>query len=95
MGTSMPDSFRTNPDIGRLFPNFVELERNIISAACIHEFMHLVAIKKSVYEKYPFVATSLFNAFNTAKEDRAGTDVQSAGVALHDTMAAARYRRNS
>jgi 4,5-dihydroxyphthalate decarboxylase len=30
--------------------------------------MHLVAIKKSIYEKYPFVATSLFNAFQRAKE---------------------------
>ena len=30
--------------------------------------MHLVAIRKDVYEKYPFVATSLYNAFCESKE---------------------------
>ena len=30
--------------------------------------MHLVAIRKDIYEKYPFVATSLFNAFSRAKD---------------------------
>ena len=30
--------------------------------------MHLVAIKKSLYERHPFIATSLFNAFQRAKE---------------------------
>ena len=28
IGTSMPESFRTNPDIARLFPDFVERERD-------------------------------------------------------------------
>ena len=30
--------------------------------------MHLVAIKRSVLDQHPFVATSLFNAFNDSKE---------------------------
>src|ERR1700742_2126478 len=68
MGTSMPESFRTNPDIGRLFPDFVERERDHYKRTKIYPIMHLVAIKKSVYEKYPFVATSLFYAFQRAKE---------------------------
>ena len=68
MGTSMPESFRTNPDIGRLFPDFVELEKDHYKRTKIYPIMHLVAIKKSIYEKYPFVATSLFNAFQRAKE---------------------------
>ncbi len=68
MGTSMPESFRTNPNIGRLFPDFVERERDHYKRTKIYPIMHLVAIKKSIYEKYPFVATSLFNAFQRAKE---------------------------
>jgi 4,5-dihydroxyphthalate decarboxylase len=68
MGTSMPESFRSNPDIARLFPNFVELEKEYYKRTRIYPIMHLVAIKKSIYEKYPFVATSLFNAFQRAKE---------------------------
>jgi 4,5-dihydroxyphthalate decarboxylase len=30
--------------------------------------MHLVAIRKQVYERYPFVATSLYNAFVESKK---------------------------
>jgi 4,5-dihydroxyphthalate decarboxylase len=68
IGTSMPESYRTNPDIARLFPNFVELEKEYYKRTKIYPIMHLVAIKKSIYEKYPFVATSLFNAFQKAKD---------------------------
>ena len=31
--------------------------------------MHLVAIKRSVLERHPFIATSLFNAFNDSKAE--------------------------
>ncbi len=40
MGTSMPESFRTNPDIGRLFPDFVELEKDYYkrtAGAALHD----------------------------------------------------------
>ena len=68
IGTSMPESFRTNPDVARLFPNFVELEKEYYKRTKIYPIMHLIAIRKSVYEKHPFVATSLFNTFQRAKE---------------------------
>jgi 4,5-dihydroxyphthalate decarboxylase len=68
IGTSMPESFRTNPDVARLFPNFVDLEKEYYKRTKIYPIMHLIAIRKSVYEKYPFVATSLFNVFQRAKE---------------------------
>jgi 4,5-dihydroxyphthalate decarboxylase len=68
MGTSMPESYRTNPDVARLFPDFVEREKDSYQRTKIYPIMHLVAIKRSIYEKHPFVATSLFNAFQRAKE---------------------------
>src|ERR1700692_331151 len=68
LGTSLPEEIRGNPDIVRLFPNDVDLDKNIYKRKKIYPIMHLVAIKKSVYERYPFVATSLFNAFQRAKE---------------------------
>ena len=68
IGTSMPESYRTNPDIARLFPDFVAVEKDYYKRTRICPIMHLVAIKKSIYERHPFVATSLFNAFQRAKE---------------------------
>ena len=67
LGTSLPESIRTNPDIGRLFPNYVELEKEYYKRTGIYPIMHLIAIRKDIYERYPFVATSLYNAFVKAK----------------------------
>jgi 4,5-dihydroxyphthalate decarboxylase len=68
LGTSLPNAFRTNPDIVRLFPDFVEREKEYYTRTKIFPIMHLVAIRKDVYEKHPFVAASLYNAFNKSKE---------------------------
>ena len=67
LGTSLPEAVRTHPDIARLFPNYVELEKEYYRKTRIYPIMHLVAIKREIYERYPFVATSLYNAFERAK----------------------------
>jgi 4,5-dihydroxyphthalate decarboxylase len=67
LGTSLPEAIRTNPDIARLFPDYVELEKAYYKRTGIYPIMHLVAIKKDIHERYPFVATSLYNAFVEAK----------------------------
>ena len=68
LGTSLPDEIRTNPDIVRLFPNYVALDKDLYKRKGIYPIMHLVAIKKSIYERYPFVATSLYDAFVKSKK---------------------------
>jgi 4,5-dihydroxyphthalate decarboxylase len=68
LGTSLPEAIRTNPDIQRLFPDFVDLEKDYYKRTGIFPIMHLVAIKKEVHEKYPFVATSLYDAFEKSKK---------------------------
>ncbi len=68
LGTSLPEEIRTNPDVARLFPNYVELDKDLYKRKGIYPIMHLVAIKKSVYERYPFIATSLYDAFVKSKE---------------------------
>ena len=68
LGTSLPEEIRTNPDIVRLFPNYVEVDTDLWKRKGIYPIMHTVAIKKSVYERYPFVATSLYDAFVKAKK---------------------------
>ena len=68
LGTSLPEAIRTNPDITRLFPNYVDMEREYYKCTGIYPIMHLVAIKKDIYERYPFVASSLYDAFVESKK---------------------------
>ena len=68
LGTSLPNEIRTNPDVVRLFPNYVDVDKDLYRRKKIYPIMHLVAIKKSVYERYPFVATSLYDAFVKSKQ---------------------------
>ena len=59
---SIPEPYGRNPSIQRLFPNFREVEANYYKRTRIFPIMHVLAIKREVYEKHPFVATSLYNA---------------------------------
>ena len=68
LGTSLPNEIRTNPDVVRLFPDYVERDKDLYRRKKIYPIMHLVVIKKSVYECYPFVATSLYDAFVKSKQ---------------------------
>jgi 4,5-dihydroxyphthalate decarboxylase len=45
-----------------------KLKRHIIKETGIFPIMHTVVIRREIHEKYPFVATSLCNAFNDAKD---------------------------
>jgi 4,5-dihydroxyphthalate decarboxylase len=67
LGTSLPESIRHNPDIARLFPDYVEDEKAYYKRTGIYPIMHLIAIKRELYERHPFIATSLYNAFVQAK----------------------------
>jgi 4,5-dihydroxyphthalate decarboxylase len=68
IGTSLPEAIRRNPDIGRLFPDFVELEKAYYKRTGIFPIMHLIAIRREIYERYPFVASSLYDAFVESKK---------------------------
>jgi 4,5-dihydroxyphthalate decarboxylase len=68
LGTSLPDEIRSNPDVVRLFLDYVERDKELYRRKKIYPIMHLVAIKKTVYERYPFVATSLYDAFVKSKQ---------------------------
>ncbi len=59
---SIPEPYGRNPVVQRLFPNFREVEAEYFKRTRIFPIMHVLAIKRSVYEKHPFVATSLYNA---------------------------------
>ncbi len=62
-----PD-FPANPDIVRLFPNFRAIERDLYARTKVHPIMHLLAIRRSVYERHPWIAAALYKAFVKAKD---------------------------
>jgi 4,5-dihydroxyphthalate decarboxylase len=68
IGSNVPKALGRNPRIARLFPNFPEVEADYYRRTGIYPIMHLVALKREVHERYPFVATSLYNAFCQAKD---------------------------
>ncbi len=68
IGTGLPESARTNSNVQRLFPNFHELERDYYQHTRIFPIMHLIAFRRDVYERQPFIASSMFNAINDSKQ---------------------------
>ncbi len=65
----MPPSFRAgHPDVIRLFPNYPEVEREYFRLTGVFPIMHTVVLQKAFYEQFPWVAVSLFQAFEVAKQ---------------------------
>jgi 4,5-dihydroxyphthalate decarboxylase len=57
-----------NPAIARLFPNYREVEEAYFDETGIYPIMHTIAIKRDVYEEYPWVARNLMTAFEEARD---------------------------
>jgi 4,5-dihydroxyphthalate decarboxylase len=68
IGTHVPDSLKTSPDVVRLFPDFREVEKDYYRRTGIFPIMHLIAIRREAYEKHPFIAKSLYTAFCQSKQ---------------------------
>lgn len=79
VGTVLPKAFEHNPDVVRLFPNYREIERDYYRRTRIFPIMHLIAMRRDVYEEHPFVASSLFDAFCLSK-DRARARMRDLGT---------------
>jgi len=68
IGSSPPRSFQTgSPKVARLFPNYQEIELDYYRRTGIFPIMHIIVIKREIYEKAPWVAVSLYKAFARAK----------------------------
>jgi 4,5-dihydroxyphthalate decarboxylase len=56
-----------HPDIAPLFPDSRAVERAYYRATRIFPIMHLVVIRRDVYERHPWIANSLYKGFVDAK----------------------------
>lgn len=63
-----PSGFlRGSPAIDRLFPDYPTVERAYFEKTRIFPIMHLIGIRRSLYEKHPWLAVNVYNAFVKAK----------------------------
>ncbi|WP_295502089.1 4,5-dihydroxyphthalate decarboxylase [Limnohabitans sp. Rim8] len=56
-----------NPDIVRLFPDYLEMEEAYYARTKVWPIMHIIAMKKSVVEEHPWVPRNLYNGFLESK----------------------------
>jgi 4,5-dihydroxyphthalate decarboxylase len=63
-----PSTFASKPGaVKRLFPDYMEVEKQYFRKTRIFPIMHTVVIRRDVYAKNPWVAQSLYKAFAAAK----------------------------
>jgi 4,5-dihydroxyphthalate decarboxylase len=65
--------------VRRVFPDSVAAEKEYFAATGIFPIMHVIVVRRDVYERYPWVAQSLTKALYLAK--------QAAYVSLYDSSA--------
>jgi 4,5-dihydroxyphthalate decarboxylase len=68
-----PDSFlRRDPRIVRLFPEFRAEEELYYEKTGIFPIMHVISMRRSLFEAYPWVAMNMLTAFEESKNAAVG-----------------------
>jgi 4,5-dihydroxyphthalate decarboxylase len=66
----VPSPFRDRDSrVTRLFDDVVGVEKEYFAATGIFPIMHVVVIRRDVYERHPWVAQSLYKACKIARDD--------------------------
>ncbi len=66
----MPPSFRTgHENVGRLFPDYPAIERAYYQKTGIFPIMHVVVLRRDVFDRHPWAAVSLYQAFEQARQN--------------------------
>ena len=69
MSPRMPTCFlEGSPRVKRLFPDYRRAEMEYFAKTGLFPIMHVIVIKRSIYEKDPWVAQTLYKVFCEAKE---------------------------
>lgn len=66
---ALPMSFRRgSPNVARLFPEFRKVEEEYFRRTGIFPIMHVVVVRREIYERNPWVMQALYKGFVQAKE---------------------------
>lgn len=57
-----------HPNVGRLFPNYREVEKAYYKKTGLFPIMHLIGIRKSLVAQNPWLPTSVYKAFVQARD---------------------------
>jgi 4,5-dihydroxyphthalate decarboxylase len=69
MSPRMPTCFlQGSPRVKRLFPDYRKAEMEYFKKTGLFPIMHVLVIKRAIYEKEPWVAQALYKAFCEAKD---------------------------
>jgi 4,5-dihydroxyphthalate decarboxylase len=67
VGPRSPSTFKPGGKVRRLFEDYAAVERDYYQQTKIFPIMHVIAIRREVYERNPWVAQSLYKAFVLAQ----------------------------
>ncbi len=59
---------RGTPNVRRLFENYQEVEAAYFKKTSIFPIMHTVAMREDLWREHPWIATSLYKAFQKSKQ---------------------------
>ena len=79
IGPRVPSSFVPGGPVRRLFADPVAAEKQYFADTGIFPIMHVVALRRDVYERHPWVAQTLTKAFHLAKR-RASAELYDASA---------------
>jgi 4,5-dihydroxyphthalate decarboxylase len=68
LGSRGPEPLADYPSVARMFPDYRKIEADYYRRTRICPIMHLVVVKKSIYEKNPWISKSLFDAFEKSRK---------------------------
>jgi 4,5-dihydroxyphthalate decarboxylase len=90
-----PQSFGRNPDIVRLFPDFLAMGEAFYAKTGVYPIMHVAVMRKAILKDNPWIARNLYDAFEQSRKQSLARIRRPGYFALpgHGEMAAAAAKR--